>query len=165
MANTAFKPRLIELLLQMHARQQELVRDLSDQQREASGTPEHWSAKDLIAHITAWQQIIFNNYTHTLDHLSRFFLEHNDQPRADLIQENIAEELSQLDDRPTWQGNTRYNLACFYAITGQPAKAIPLPREALQLNPSLADWSKQDSDLNSLRQNPDYRALLRINVT
>ena len=31
--------------------------------------------------------------------------------------------------------------------------------EALRLNPDLIEWSKQDSDLDSIRDDPAYQAL------
>ena len=32
-------------------------------------------------------------------------------------------------------------------------------KQALALNPGLLEWSKEDGDLSSLRQEPDYLAL------
>ena len=52
-----------------------------------------------------------------------------------------------------------YNLACFYATTGQPDKALPLLPEALRLRPDLVEWSKEDSDLDTLRDMPAFQAL------
>ena len=53
----------------------------------------------------------------------------------------------------------RYNLACVYALSGLKDKALPALKEAFALNPGLLEWSKQDSDLNSLRQEPEFLAL------
>jgi tetratricopeptide (TPR) repeat protein len=64
-----------------------------------------------------------------------------------------------VTDWPEWYGLARYNLACFYALSGQTDKAIPELREALQLRPDLLEWSKQDTDLASLRDDPAYQAL------
>src|SRR5262249_36650562 len=36
--------------------QRELVARLSDEEREALGTPERWSPKDVVAHITFWKR-------------------------------------------------------------------------------------------------------------
>jgi len=32
------------------------VQSLSDEERFAAGTPEHWSAKGMMAHIAAWKE-------------------------------------------------------------------------------------------------------------
>ena len=62
-------------------------------------------------------------------------------------------------DWPGQYGIARYNLACFYALTGQIDLALPELREALKLRPSLLEWSKQDPDLAVLRAEPMYQAL------
>lgn len=39
------------------------------------------------------------------------------------------------------------------------ARAIEELRKSLQLSPQLVEWSKQDTDLDSLRDDPAYQAL------
>jgi tetratricopeptide (TPR) repeat protein len=53
-------------------------------------------------------------------------------------------------------GVVQYNLACHYALAGETETAIKKLREALELNPELAEWSKEDSDLASIREEPGY---------
>jgi adenylate cyclase len=67
--------------------------------------------------------------------------------------------LSSLDESETWQGNQRYNLACFYALHNRPQQAIDLLEESFAKNSALIDWSKEDSDLDSLRELPRFQAL------
>ncbi len=62
-------------------------------------------------------------------------------------------------DWPEQYGIARYNLACFYALSGQTELALSELREALQLRPNLIEWSKQDPDLAALRAEPAYQAL------
>jgi hypothetical protein len=64
-----------------------------------------------------------------------------------------------LDPSSSWQGTARYNLACHYALIGEAEKAIDGLREALELNPRLTDWSKEDPDFAPLREDPRYMAL------
>ena len=52
-----------------------------------------------------------------------------------------------------------YNLGCFYARNGEADRAIAAVGEALPLIPSLVEWSKQDTDLDSLRDLPAFQAL------
>lgn len=49
--------RLIELLHQARAEQQAMIDDLTPQQRAAQGTPEHWSAKDVVLHVAYWWRV------------------------------------------------------------------------------------------------------------
>ena len=71
----------------------------------------------------------------------------------------------QLDDDAAWQGTVRYNLACHYALAGRTEEAIARLGEALVLNPGLHEWSLQDTDLDSLRQEPGYLALYEQNAS
>ena len=49
--------RLIDLLHQARAEQQALIDSLTPQQRGAVGTPEHWSAKDVVLHVAYWWRV------------------------------------------------------------------------------------------------------------
>ena len=75
------------------------------------------------------------------------------------MQEKTAKLLSELDESQSWQGVLRYNLACHYALAGETETAIGKLRRALELNPELTEWSKEDSDLASLREELGYKAL------
>ena len=66
-----------------------------------------------------------------------------------------------LDDSPRNHSLALYNLACFYATTGQHDRALSSLPEALQLNPDLIEWSKKDADLDSLRNDPAFGDLYR----
>jgi hypothetical protein len=48
-----------------------------------------------------------------------------------------------------------YNIACFQALAGRLDDARPLLRRAFQLNPELADWARQDTDLTALWEELD----------
>ena len=52
--------------------------------------------------------------------------------------------------------STRYNVACFYAVTGQEEKALDLLENSIQSR----SWIENDPELNSLRHNPRYRAIV-----
>jgi hypothetical protein len=58
-------------------------------------------------------------------------------------------EGGQLPDRDA--AAAAYNVACFQALAGRLDAARPLLRRAFQLDPELAEWAKQDSDLTALR--------------
>jgi hypothetical protein len=55
MERADLKARLVALLRAGGDVQQAYVAGLSADEREALGTPRHWSAKDLVAHLTGWK--------------------------------------------------------------------------------------------------------------
>jgi hypothetical protein len=242
MDNIPLKARLIDLLQHVRADEQALIAELSDADRAAAGTLEHWSAKDLVAHITAWRRrlaerleaalrgetpqfidtadldevnaatfeensgrswadvlaeservfdrvvallsqftegdltdpnrypwrkgdplwwnVLGNSFFHPETHMIEHYRERNDIAGLERLSEGIAAAVqSKLGDSPRMRGLGLYNVACVYATTGKPEKALPLLREALPLHPRLFEWSKQDPDLDSLRDHPEYQAL------
>ena len=55
MENADLKSRLLALLREGNDIQQAFVAVLSAEERDAIGTPDRWSAKDLVAHLTSWK--------------------------------------------------------------------------------------------------------------
>jgi serine/threonine protein kinase/Flp pilus assembly protein TadD len=53
-----------------------------------------------------------------------------------------------------------YNLACFYAIQGEPEEALNCLEKAVQLGFGLKGWAENDPDLKSLHSNSRFQALL-----
>ena len=53
-----------------------------------------------------------------------------------------------------------YNLACCEAMVGRKEDAIGHLRVAFELRPSLRDLAKEDTDLDPLRDDPAFRALV-----
>jgi tetratricopeptide (TPR) repeat protein len=56
MTDHPFKPILLDLLHQAHRDQDAFLQELNTAERAAIGTPEYWSAKDHVAHMTFWRQ-------------------------------------------------------------------------------------------------------------
>jgi len=111
----------------------------------------------------AWQkdqalsgQVISGGYSHPLAHFAQFYFDRGEVARANQLQEKMTARLLEL---PGARDAARYNLACYYATTGQRDRALTELRESLRLNPKLIEWSKQDTDLDSLRDDPAYQAL------
>ena len=106
-----------------------------------------------------WWRVGMTAYYHVLDHVSDLYLERGEADLAQAVQERMAEEMGTLDDSDRWRGTVTYNLACFYALNGQTGPALERLRRAFRLNPGLIDWSKEDSDLDSLRELPEFHIL------
>ena len=56
MTDHPFKPILLDLLHQAHLAQDAFLQELNTAERATTGTPEYWSAKDHVAHMTFWRQ-------------------------------------------------------------------------------------------------------------
>jgi len=54
-----------------------------------------------------------------------------------------------------------YNVACSFAILGQTDLAIDSLEKCMMRNEWFKDWAEHDSDLDSLRTNPRFQALLK----
>jgi len=101
----------------------------------------------------------FTGYSHPQDHLSRFLVERGDLETAETIQLRIVEAMGSIDESPRAKGASLYNLACFYALNGMADRAINNLSVSFPLRPDLVDWSKKDSDLDSLRGMAAFQAL------
>jgi hypothetical protein len=53
-----------------------------------------------------------------------------------------------------------YNLACLEAIQGRSDAALASLRRAVELRPEVAQWARDDEDLESLRDDPGFRSLV-----
>jgi serine/threonine protein kinase/Flp pilus assembly protein TadD len=53
-----------------------------------------------------------------------------------------------------------YNAACLYALEGQPDRAIACLREAVRGGFWHRNWARNDPDLDALREDPRFQALL-----
>lgn len=106
-----------------------------------------------------WRLIAGNGYVHPLLHLLDYHYEQGEDQRVDVLNEEMARVLPELDESPSWHGVIRYNLACHYSLSGQTVEAIETLREALRLNPELTEWSKEDPDFEPIRDEPAYQSI------
>ena len=104
---------------------------------------------------------ISNVYLHPIEHLVQMYEERGDLAAAEQVQLESVALMSSLFGKGEEYANAVYNLGCFYAKRGRAEDAIAQVREALTVNPKLTEWSKEDADLDSLREMPAYQALYR----
>ncbi len=122
-------------------------RDLTDPHRFA------WLEERPI-----WKRMVGDFYWHMQNHLSQLYTERGQGERALQVAAAFADPVcadAEAPDRDT----ALYNLGCFYSLAGQAAPAIEQIRAAFALNPALVEWSRQDSDLDPLRDDPGFKAL------
>jgi len=93
---------------------------------------------------------------HITHHISDFYVKNGQIEKAIALQEKYTKELR---DFPTWEANAIYNLACFFTLIGEKEKAIINLETAFITRPDLIAWSKNDNDLDALREDTDFKAL------
>jgi len=84
--------------------------------------------------------------------------ERGDDASAERVQQEAVALIATFFGRGEQYANATYNLGCFYAKRGRAADALAQVREALAINPKLTEWSKEDADLVSLHDLPEYQA-------
>lgn len=239
MASTTLQERLVDLVRRGQAEEQAFLAGLPESERMRVGAFDHWSAKDHIAHLTAWRKrlvhilrtaardetppvyhdldhlnaesyeqdryltwpdvlaeadevtdevaaivselpedlladpnrfagregvplwrtVLGNTYWHVMTHLASYSAQEKDLQRAGQLGERMAQATIEFDPSEESRSIALYNLACLYAQIGQPERAIPLLRESFSMNSSLMPFSKEDPDLISLKERPEYQAL------
>jgi tetratricopeptide (TPR) repeat protein len=58
--------------------------------------------------------------------------------------------------------NTLYNAACTYGVLGKKAEALETLKKAFAAGYGLRNWATKDSDLDCLRDDPEYRKLVGL---
>jgi tetratricopeptide (TPR) repeat protein len=64
-----------------------------------------------------------------------------------------------IDIRGDW-ADPYYNLACLYSRQGDTAKGLWYLKVALWMNKELKGWARNDADLETLRQKPEYQKIV-----
>jgi hypothetical protein len=108
-----------------------------------------------------WRIIVGNGALHPLSHLADCYAQLGQGNKGLAIFESAMPKFAELSAEPAWQGMLIYDLACFCALAGEKSRAIEALKQALVLAPEFAEWSKQDSDLQSLREETEFKALYK----
>ncbi len=106
-----------------------------------------------------WHETLGNGFWYPFNQLVTLSLDRGDRDTAAQLQEAVVEATRKADLSAETLGVTLYNTACFYATNGWPDRALALLPEALRARPTLIEWSRHDSDLDSLRADPRFQAL------
>jgi tetratricopeptide (TPR) repeat protein len=97
-------------------------------------------------------------YWHVQAHLAYLFVDRKEPARAVEIAEKFAAQVG-ADEPAAERGTALYNLACFCALAGRSDLALPNLKTALAIHPELIELSKKDTDLDSLRGLPEFKAI------
>lgn len=74
--------------------------------------------------------------------------------------EQLAEQLGPVlaDDPP--YSVVHYNAACIFSLTGRRDEALTHLRRAIELSANARDYAKNDTDLDPLREDPEFKELV-----
>jgi tetratricopeptide (TPR) repeat protein len=100
-----------------------------------------------------------NLFLHPIAHVAQLYEERSDAAAAERLQQEAVVTMERLFGRGDQYANAVYNLGCYHALHGRSAEAIAQLREALAVNPTLTELAKEDTDLVSLHDLPEYQAL------
>jgi hypothetical protein len=115
---------------------------------------------DWLAGRSLWRRTIHTGYFHPQGHIALYLSNHGDKDRGNQLMEELTKTMLTLDESAQWQGQSIYNLGCFYAQTGENEKAIKNLGRAFSFGQDLIEWSKTDTDLDGIRDEPGYQALV-----
>lgn len=101
-----------------------------------------------------------NSLGHLAEHMANHYRSLGDTERATQTQQEAVQAIITANLGPSHEGSARYNLACYYALHGEATDAIDELRAAFAQRPDLIPWAQQDHDLDSVRGEPAYQALI-----
>lgn len=101
-----------------------------------------------------------NSIGHVAEHMANHYRSLGQTDRAMQVQQEVVQEIVDAHLGTSAEGSARYNLACYYALHGQPGDAISELSDALAKRPDLVGWARQDHDLDSLREDAAFQALV-----
>ncbi|QBD80759.1 ClbS/DfsB family four-helix bundle protein [Ktedonosporobacter rubrisoli] len=173
MTQHPFKPVLLDLLRQAQNSQNAFFQQLPPAELEAIGTPDHWSARDHVAHLTFWRQRLILRVQAILDKKPQppsqdytqvnplIFEEHRHRPWSTLFAESeaayarlitLTEQLSEEDltafNRINWtdDGEPFYSafMSSCYEHTQQHLAQYSLDRQDLeQATNTYETWARR----------------------
>lgn len=107
-----------------------------------------------------WLRTLHTGYFHPLGHLAMQYSARGDSAKGNQLIEDATHEMIALEESSARKGQHIYNLACYYALMGDADRSIEKLGQAISLSSDIIDWSKKDSDLESLWDDPRYLSLV-----
>jgi tetratricopeptide (TPR) repeat protein len=96
-------------------------------------------------------------YVHAMFHKQYIFTRNGLTAATIACADKVFQRVEPLDASEVGRGRNLYNKACAYAMAGRKMEAIEMVVESLKLAPNLVEWSKQDTDLDCLRDIPAFK--------
>ncbi len=112
-----------------------------------SATEEDLNSKKsfpLLGDKEIWKIILIYCCLHPMDHFDKYYTNRNQTYYAINLWKEALDLLEKLPASPGIIGNAKYNLARYYALSGQKFMATRTLNQAVQLNPDLIKRSTED---------------------
>ena len=107
----------------------------------------------------------------SLDVFPRYFIQHPDDARAHLYYANTLVRVGKTEEAKKEADKAvelnpgdplmQYNVACFYSLLNDKKTAIESIKNAFKAGYQDYEWTKRDSDLDNIRQEPEFIELLK----
>lgn len=107
-----------------------------------------------------WEEVCGTSFYHLGEHLTYVSEEAGDERGAEAAQRWIHDVHLTMAVNDRQRGTAEYNLGCFYAKRGRAGEALPLLRRGVAFRPDLAEWAKNDTDLDPIRDDAGLKELL-----
>ena len=118
---------------------------------------EPWSE---IGEPPLWRQLFCTGVVYSVTLRSELLRDGGDVDAAISLNERLRERVRTTSLPPKADGDPAYNLACLHAYAGRHEEAVALLEQAIAVNPHLVEWSQKDADLDGIREEPGYLALV-----
>jgi hypothetical protein len=112
------------------------------------------------ANNTTAEALLRNSYVHPRNHIVDYLNENGDPAGAQRLREDAASEMREVSAPPSALGAALYNLAGTRAVQDRIDEALELLVEAFPMRPDLKEGALSDPDLEALRDNPGFKALV-----
>jgi hypothetical protein len=107
-----------------------------------------------------WRQLFCSGVLHQVTVMSERLRDEGDVDAAIRLNEHLLDRVRASSLPPKAEGDALYNLACLHACAGRRAEAVALLEQAIAFNSHLVEWSRKDADLDAIRAEPGYLALV-----
>jgi hypothetical protein len=124
---------------------------------ELGDRPFRWYANN-----TTTEALLGNSYVHPRNHFVAYLNENGDPAGAQRLHEDAASDLREVGAPPRTLGVVLYNLACARVAQDRLDEALELLVEAFMMRPDLKEAAPKDEDLESLYDNPAFKALTSL---
>lgn len=109
---------------------------------------------------TTTEAVLRNSYMHPRVHLSTYLKENGFFDRSAKLWDDALADMTEAAAPPFVMGGVLYNKAWTQASRGEVDEALDLVERALEMRPDLRAQAVGDPDMDPLRDNPRFRALV-----
>lgn len=109
---------------------------------------------------TTTDAVLRNSYLHPRVHLSGYFKENGFAERSARLWDDALADMKVAEPPPFVMGGVLYNAAWTQASRGDVDQALSLLERALEMRPDLKSKALSDPDLEPVRDNPRFQALV-----